>query len=149
SAAVPHAANDRVWILFGNLTDRTFSPGSTVNVKLLPRSPSQALSEPSATAINIMMNNRADRPYPPVALQFNSLLYPTGNVDLDNPTTGGPGTGLDDRGIAVSFIRRDFRNTDEVQAVLSEASLPPDFPAAFSTEYAVEVRNDPNGTNTL
>lgn len=149
SAPAAHAANARVWILFGNLTERVFDPTSLQNIKLLPRSATQALSEGSATAINVQMANRADCPYPPVSLTFNSTLWPTGNVDLDNPNTGGPGTTLDDRGIAVGFVRRDFRNTNETNAVVSEASLPPDFPAANTTEYAVEVRNDPAGTNTL
>lgn len=149
SAPAAHSANARVWILLGNLTERVFSPGTLVNVKLLPRSATQSLPEGSATAINVTMSNRADCPYPPVALRFNTTLYPTGNVDLDSSGSGGPGAGLDDRGIAVSFVRRDFRNGDEAKAVVDETSLPPDFPSANTTEYAVEVRNDPNGTNTL
>lgn len=149
SAPAAHAAGDRVWILLGNLTERAFTPGGTVNIKLLPRSATQALAEGSATAISLTMNNRADRPYPPVALSFNGSLWPTGSVNIDNPNTGGPGTGLDDRGIAVTFIRRDFRNSDEVAAVTSESALPSDFPSAHTTEYAVEVRNDPSGANTL
>ena len=149
SAPAAHAANARVWILLGNLTERVFTPGTLVNVKLLPRSATQALAEGSATAINVTMSNRADCPYPPVGLRFNTVLYPTSNVDLDSSGSGGPGTGLDDRGIAVSFVRRDFRNGDEAKAVVDETSLPPDFPAANTTEYAVEVRNDPSGTNTL
>lgn len=144
-----HAANDRVWILFGNLTERTFTPAATVNVKLLPKNGSTQLSEPSATAINLTFGNRVDQPYPPVALRFNSTLYPTGTVDIDSNGSGGPGSTLDDRGIATSFVRRDFRNMDEVKAVVDETSLPPDFPAANTTEYAIEVRNDPNGANTL
>lgn len=149
SAPTAHAANDRVWILFGNLTDRTFTPGATVNIKLLPRSASQALPEGSATAINFTFGNRADQPYPPVALRFNTTLYPTGNVDIDSSGSGGPGATLDDRGIATSFVRRDFRNADEVKAVVDETNLPSDFPAANTTEYAIEVRNDPAGANTL
>jgi hypothetical protein len=149
STPAAHAANARVWILLGNLTERVFTPGTLVNVKLLPRSATQSLPEGSATAINVTMSNRADCPYPPVALRFNTTLYPTGNVDLDSSGSGGPGTGLDDRGIAVSFVRRDFRNGDEAKAVVDETSLPADFPAANTTEYAVEVRNDPSGSNTL
>lgn len=149
TAPAAHAANAKVFILFGNLTDRVFDPTSLQNIKLLPKSATQALSEGSATAINVQMANRADCPYPPVSLTFNSTLWPTGNVDLDNPNTGGPGSTLDDRGIACGFVRRDFRNTNEANAVVSEASLPTDFPAANTTEYAVEVRNDPAGSNTL
>lgn len=149
SAPQAWAINSKVWILFGNLTERNYAPGALINVKLLPRSATQVLPEGSATAINVTMDNRGRRPYPPVALTFNTTLYPTGNVDIDSSGSGGPGSTLDDRGIAVGFVRRDFRNGDEAAAVVSEASLPPDFPSAHSTEYAVEVRNDPNGTNTL
>lgn len=150
SAPAAHALNDRAWILVGgNLTDRVFPQGSTINVKLLPKSASQALPESSATATNVTMTNRVFCPYPPVALTFNSTLYPTGSVSLDQSGAGGPGSGLDDRGLSTGFVRRDFRNTDEAAAVVSESSLPADFPAANSTEYALEVRNDPSGANTL
>lgn len=149
TAPASHATNARVWILFGNLTERVFDPTALINIKLLPRSVTQSLPEGSATAINVQMANRADSPYPPVSLTFNSSAWPTSNVDIDSSGSGGPGSTLDDRGIAVGFVRRDFRNSNEVNAVVSESALPPDFPAANTTEYAVEVRNDPAGTNTL
>jgi len=149
SVPAAHAANDRVWILFGNLTERVFTPGDTINVKLLPSSMSETLPEASATAINVVMANRAESPYPPTNLTFNGSAWPSGTVDLDSSGSGGPGVTLDDRGISCGFTRRDWRNVDEVKAVTNESTLPADFPAANTTEYAVEVRNDPAGANTL
>lgn len=39
------------------------------------------------------------------------------------------------RGAYFNFIRRDYRNTNEVLALQSEATLAPDFPSANSTQY--------------
>lgn len=54
---------------------------------------------------------------------------------------------LDSYGINVAWVRRDYRNTNEVLAY-SESSLPTDFPANNGTEYNVAVYNDPLGANT-
>lgn len=145
TAPASHAANDRAWILLGNLTDRAFTPGGAVDVKLLPRSPRDALAEGSATAVNLTMSNRYRRPYPPVALRLQGSLYPAGSVSLDTSF----GSGLDNLGVAATWIRRDWRNEDEAAAVTDESSLPSDFPSANTTQYAIEVRNDPAGANTL
>lgn len=144
SAPASHATNDRVWVLFGNLTDRAFTAGGNVDIKLLPRSPTQSLLESSATAISLTMDNRGRRPYPPVRLTVNGNVYPGSAQELDTLF----GSGLDERGLAIGYRRRDFRNTDEAAAVVAE-TVPADFPAANTTQYAVEVRNDPAGTNTL
>lgn len=139
-----HATDARVWVLFGNLTDRAFTPGGNVDIKLLPRSPTQSLPEASASAISRTMNNRGRRPYPPVRLTVNASVYPASAQSLDNLF----GSGLDGRGLAVGYLRRDFRNSDEAAAVANE-TVPSDFPSAHTTQYAIEVRNDPSGTNTL
>lgn len=142
-----HTAGDKVFIVSGAMTDSPFADGETINVKLLPRGASATLAEGSATAINVVMDDRFRKPYPPANFTANSTLNPT-SVDIDTANAGGPGTGLDDRGIAVSFIRRDFRNYHEAEAVVSEA-IPAGFLADTVTEYAVEVRDDPSGANTL
>lgn len=54
---------------------------------------------------------------------------------------------LDSYGLAVSWIRRDYRNTNET-AAYSESSLPADFPANNGTEYQINLFNDPLGANT-
>lgn len=54
---------------------------------------------------------------------------------------------LDAYGLSASWIRRDYRNTNETSAY-SESSLPTDFPATNGTEYNVAVFNDPLGANT-
>jgi Domain of unknown function (DUF4082)/Putative phage tail protein len=54
---------------------------------------------------------------------------------------------LDNYGLNVSWVRRDYRNGNEVLSY-SEASLPADFPSNNATEYEVNVFNDPLGANT-
>jgi hypothetical protein len=56
---------------------------------------------------------------------------------------------LDAPGAEASYTRRDYRNTNEVNALLNESSLAADFPTANTTEWAVDVRIDPDTTNTL
>lgn len=143
STQAAHSAGTKVWILVGNLLTRTFESGSSYNLKLLPRSAEEVLVAGSAPVIAVSMNDRARRPYPAVGLTVNGSTFVTSTADFD------AGSGIDGRGITVGWIRRDFRTTNEADAVSNESTLPTDFPSANSTEYAVEVRNDPNGTNTL
>ena len=147
SAPAAHANGARVWLLFvaGNLTERAFTPGDNVDVKLLPKSRFGQLLESAATAESLTMSNRGRRPYCPVNLTVNASAWPTSAANLDNQT----GATLDTRGLNIGFTRRDFRTTDEAKAVLNESTLPADFPAANTTQYRVEVRNDPAGTNNL
>lgn len=145
TAPANHSANDLVYLLIGAMSSLSVTRGYNVHVKLQPRSRTDTLAEGSATQISLTMADRARRPYPPVELTMTSVRYPTGTVSLDSG-----GGGVDTRGITQGWRRRDYRTFDEVVGLSSDAaSVNLDFPAATTTEHAVEVRNDPNGTNTL
>lgn len=117
--------------------------GRNVEVKLLPRSQSALVPEASATTIAFTMANRTRRPYAPCELSLNSSRFPS-SASLE-------GTGSGEAiGIGLTFRRRDFRTIDEIGALLADAAtLFADFPGANSTTHEVDVRNDPNGANTL
>lgn len=143
-----HANGARVYLLSvnGSLTETIFPAGDVVHIKLQPKSPTDTLPEGSATQITVDLDFRLQRPYPPAEMELNNTVYPSSSVSLDSTA---PGTGFDGVGILLQYIRRDYRTGDELAAVTDESSLPADFPTANNTEYEVEVRNDPNGTNTL
>ncbi len=141
-----HSASADVWMVFlsGNVTDTDFTAGTTVDIKLLPFSRFDTVSEGSVTATSVSMSNRIRRPYPPGRLTLNTVVDDITAVSLE-----GTGSG-DTLGINMSMTRRDFRTTDETQALITDAAtLFTDFPSANTTEYQTEVRNDPAGANTL
>lgn len=146
TAQAAHSAGANVWLLFvkGNLTKTPYNPGDTINVKPVPKNRFGQLAVTSATATNVTMANRGRRPYCPTNLTLNASAWSSA-PSLDNQTGGT----LDTRGLATGFTRRDYRTTNEVAAAVDETSLPADFPTANTTQYRVEVRNDPAGANTL
>lgn len=149
TAPANHTAGDRVFVLYpGNIMDSVFAPGTTENIKPLGRGRTTSLAEASATATNVVMSNRAQRPYPPSNQTQNNVAWQT-STNIDTVSGGGPTGGLDDYGIAIGFTRRDYRTGDEAAAVVNESTLPGDFPTANTTQYQVELRNDPAGANTV
>lgn len=135
-----HPAGTKVYLIFvgGGLTDRSYPDFDDVDIKLLPRSTSDQVSEGSAIEIAYVGAIRDKKPYPPARLDLDGAVYPTThNMD-------GGGGSLDDRGPDVDFIQRDFKTTDEVAALTTDG---PNLDA--STEYRMRVRNDPDGADTL
>ncbi|GAG27726.1 unnamed protein product, partial [marine sediment metagenome] len=151
STQLDHSADDVVWLVFvgGGLIDTTIADGQNVDVKLLPRSLSDQLVIGDATEIEVVMDDRLIRPYVPGWMELNTDLFPAGNVDLDHLHAGDQET----TGILLDYARRDFRTAeggDEIEALSTDAeSILPDFPAANNTTHEVEVRNDPDGADTL
>lgn len=142
TAPKTHASGTKVYLVMagGSLTDETIPAGDNVDAILRPESRDSELAEGSATVISLTMNNRGRRPYPPAMLKLNTVAFGT-PVDID------AGSGLDNLGVILAFIRRDFRTADEVASLLTDAAtLDPTFPAANTTEYRVTVINDPLGT---
>ena len=144
-----HADEDEVWLVFvgAGISEGTVPAGNNVDVKLLPRSSSDEVLEASATTITIVpMDNRVRRPYPPSELDLNSTRFAT-TASLE-----GTGTGEND-GIDLDFDRRDFRTADggdEIAALGVDApTLFPDFPTANTTTHEVDVRDDPDGSDTF
>jgi len=145
TAQADHANGADVQFLFagGGLTDDTFDVGTLVDVKLQPFSRFGTVALGSISAVSLTMADRARRPYPPARISVNGTSYPTtGSLEF-------AGT-CDTFGLTVLLTRRDYRTTDEVVALTTDAAaLFADFPAANTTEHEVEVRNDPAGANTL
>ena len=141
-----HVDASRVYLVFvsGGITRDTIPPTNNVHVKLVPESATSELAEGSATQVSLTMANRARKPYPPAELFVNTSRFPS-SVNLDTLRTGG--TGLDDRGLELDYTRRDFRTTDEVASILTDAgTLDPTFPAANSTKYRAVVTEDADGS---
>lgn len=158
TVVAPHALGVPVFLLFvgGGLTDDTIPRGNQVDFQLRPESRDEIVEEFEATIINFTMADRARRPYPPTNLFLNGVRFEA-NVELDDqrPST----SGLDNRGIDVFFHRRDFRTTEEVQAlgagiagnppaIIDAGDLDPTFPVANDTKYQIEVIDDPLGSPT-
>jgi len=149
-SATSVAADTRVWFihLAGGLTDSSFPGDTSVNIRPIGESTLGELAFASGTGTSVALDRRALRPYPPVDPRSGavSLYNATRSLDTAAAVAGGGNNAL---GTPLAFTRRDFRQGDERAKVASEAALPPDFPAANTTEYQLEVRNDPQGTNTL
>jgi hypothetical protein len=151
SAQASHNDEDAVFFINigGDMADTSFVLTNTVQMKLLPYDfHGNMVSESDAglTVLSVTMNSRERRPYPPTFMELNSSQYPSGTVSLDIQH----GANEDTKGIAVEWNRRDFRIYDEVSQYDVDAStINGDFPANNTTEYAIEVWNDPDGTPAL
>lgn len=138
SVQADHAHGAAVWLVFvaGGMSSAQ-TPATTVDVKPLPFSRFDQVLEGAVTATSIAMDNRLRRPYPPGGLSLNGVAQDTTLVSLE----GGAGSG-DADGIDVVLTRRDYRTTDEIQALtVDAATLFPDFPTLNTTEYRIEVVN--------
>lgn len=140
-----HTLGDSVFLIFvgGAMARDSIPAGRNVEVKLLPRSQSALVAEAAAETVAFTMANRTRRPYPPCELSLNSSRF------ASSTSLEGTGSG-ESIGVGLTFRRRDFRTINEVGALLADAAaLFPDFPTANTTTHEVEVRDDPDGTNTL
>jgi hypothetical protein len=151
SAQASHADAATVRFIFvgGGLSVTAFNNTYNVDIKLLPfdfNDNQVSESDAGITVLQIDMDKRERRPYPPTFMDLNSVQYPSGTVSLD-VSHGGTD---DDDGIKVEFNRRDYRIYDEVSQNHTDAeTLDPTFPAANTTQYAVEVYKVVSGTPTL
>lgn len=152
SAQADHAANADVFIITtgGGITQDTVLETNNVDVKLIPMSLSDEVAEAAATTITFQMAKRNLRPYPPSLLTLNTVVWDTTLVDLQNT-----GSDFEDFSASLIYRRRDFRVADgnnEILALLADAvvfSGGDTFPGDNSTDYDIEVRHDPSGTNEL
>jgi len=126
SAQASHSSGAQVYIFIGGgLSDIALNPTHNVHVRLLPFNTAGnqvAIDDTGLTQVDLTMNERERRPYPPTFLGFNAATYPD-NVDIDS-------------GVTVTFNRRDFRILDEVsQNSVDASTINADFPANNSTQY--------------
>lgn len=140
SAQLDHAANADVYLLFvgGNMTDFTYTFPLNVDVKLIPVSSSDELAEASAVTVALAMNNRVRRPYPPSEFDINGVRLDITSVNL----AGGGGSGESAFFTIDAIIRRDYRVTDEIPQLSTDAgTLFADYPTANTTTHLLVVLN--------
>ncbi len=133
----------------GTITDTAFTLTNNIHIRLLPFDVhDNVISEGDGdlTQIALTMDNRERRPYCPTFLSVNGTDWNPSPISMD----ASHGATEDDKGFDVGWTRRDFRIYDEVSQNHTDAeTIDPTFPAANTTEYAVEITNDPLGTPTL
>jgi hypothetical protein len=109
----------------GELTDTVFDPTYNVDLKLLPYDQvgnKVSESDPGITVLDLDLDNRALKPYPPTFVDWNSVQYPA-TVDIASD-------------VLVEFNRRDYRIFNEYSQHDTDAeTINGDFPANNSTMY--------------
>ena len=143
-----HVVGAKVYLMFmgGNLNLAAIEQGYNVDVQLRAESRTDVTTEGEATLEQLTMSNRAQKPYPPASPEFNGTVYGA-SVQLDDTKSGG--SGLDDKGLDLSWIRRDFETYSETQGITTDgASIDTDFPTKHSTQYDVDVVQDITSLNT-
>ena len=140
-----HAAGADVYCLVGAAFGvGPFNETDALDIKLQPKSGLATLALSSVAAISFTMDKRVRRPYPVGELSLDSSAWAS-TVSLEALGGSEEATGFE-----VSWVRRDYRTADggnEITALGTDASsLFSDFPTANSTEYEVQIWNDPDGT---
>lgn len=146
SAQQAFSAGDSVYLVYagGNVTDSPLSETNNIHIRLLPESAQDVVAIDDAVQIAFTMDRRVRRPYCPSEITVGFTRWAS-TVSLEQQ-----GSGLDGVGFAVDFIRRDYRAADEIPQLTTDAeTLDASFPAANDTDHDMELRNDPDGTNTL
>ena len=139
SAQRPHTAGADVLLLFlgGAMSTDSFPAGNNVDVKLTPRSSTDEVLEASATTVAIALASRTRRPYPPSEFTLNGS-----RLDITNVSLTASGSGENVGVLFAAIIRRDFRATNEISQLTTDAgSLFADFPAANTTTHSLVVKN--------
>lgn len=127
TAQANHADTDKVWLIHtgGGLTLPAFDPSYNVDLKLLPYDQvGNKVSDVDVgvTTIQLDLDYRERRPYPPTFIKWNTSTYPA-TVDIVSD-------------VAVTFNRRDYRIFNEYSQLYVDAStINGDFPANNDTKY--------------
>lgn len=145
SVPASHTGNSRVWLVGngGGLTDVSFAT-SPVSIYPLPQSFSEALPLASGTATSVTLSSRHLRPLPGARMNIAGSVFNSNVVSLDSSV----GASDDGAGVAVSWVRRDYRETDALNTITDEVLLPADFPSANNTIYKMSIYNNPTGSNS-
>lgn len=133
TAQAEHASSEKVWFIStgGGLTDTAFNPSYNVDLKLLPydqHGNQVAESDAGITLLQVDMDYRERKPYPPTFVEWNAQGYPT-TVTIHSGV-----------GVSVTFNRRDYRILDEDSQYNTDAStINGDFPANNNTRYRLKL----------
>ncbi len=131
TAQAVHAATDQVWFVSngGGLTVTALNPDYNVDLKLLPYNTvgnKVSDADTGLTTIQLDLDYRDRRPYPPTSIEWNAVQYPgsvviTGDVDVD-------------------YNRRDYRIfNEESQLYVDASTISGDFPANNDTRYRLKL----------
>lgn len=119
SAQETHTAGERIWFIWTGgvgLPSFQYTVGDTPDIKLLPRSPTDAVAEPDATAIALVpfmtAESRNDRPLLPSQLVINGTDF-SNTMNFDTVISGTPET----VGGGIAPRLRDWRNQDPLDQV--------------------------------
>lgn len=120
-----HGAGSRVWLFsFGHsATDASYADSTALKLKHLTRNANGELALASATAYDLTINGRADKPYPPA------------NFQVDGSYTGTTHTG----DVALTWARRN--RLTQTQALKQSAG---DQTPEASTTFTLVIKNDSN-----
>lgn len=134
-----HAAGTKVYFLKGAIrnTLASFPDLYNVDIKLHSFGAYTYYNGGDIVNIPLTMARRSLRPYPPACSFYNGGTTPFGTLN-DSSATSGSNTGFN-----VTWRRRDYRASDEVQALLSDSTT-----VDGSTEYRVRIFVNPDSTNT-
>jgi hypothetical protein len=141
-----HASSSNVFLFaLGEdlrIGDSSHTQGANTNAQFRSVTISGELSEASSNTETVALNHRGRRPHPPTDLNIEATRYPTSTVSLDSTTA--LGSGSDQVGVDVSWLRRDYRTLDQVDNALGVTQA--SFPSATSTEYRIVTTEAPNNT---
>jgi len=131
TAQATHVDALQVWFLStgGGIADTIFTNDYNVDLKLLPYDQfgnKVSASDAALTVINLDLDYRPRRPYPPTFMEWNSSGYPT-TVTITSD-------------VVVTFNRRDYRILNEYSQHATDAStINGDFPSNNSTMYRLKL----------
>lgn len=131
TAQTTHVNALKVWFLStgGGIADTTFTNDYNVELKLLPydqHGNKVSAADAALTVIDVDLDYRPRRPYPPTFMEWASLGYPaTVTITSD---------------VVVTFNRRDYRILNEYSQHATDAStINGDFPANNNTKYRLKL----------
>jgi hypothetical protein len=133
TAQANHSNTDKVWFMHtgGEITTTVFDASYNVELKYLPHDISGnqvAESDVGITELDVDMDYRERRPYPPTFIDWNTSQYPA-TVDITSD-------------VALAFNRRDYRIYNEYSQHHTDAStINGDFPANNNTKYQYRIYN--------
>jgi len=131
TAQAVHTDGDKVWFLStkNDVPTIFFENDYYVDMKLLPYDQfgnQIAENDPGITILELKLDYRPRRPYPPTFMEWNSSGYPT-SVDITSD-------------VVVTFNRRDYRIFNEESQHSTDAStINGDFPANNNTKYRLKL----------
>ena len=141
----PHTAGEQVWFIWTGgmgMGDEVYNVGDGVDMKFLPRSPTDALLEPAATSLpEVLLDEnagvRTSKPLLPYTITVNSTVLPqsTDEIDFDTVHTSPAFTGA-----AGLPALRDWRNQSILGSIqgldLSQTGFNPDDVVADNHQLA-------------